>query len=124
QAEIAGLVRTGTEQTLDTAERSLQAAALAREEAEEARGAREAEIAQVRTELETATTELGRLTDAVHRDEVARAEQRLRIGQLEERSVSELGIDPEVLVDEYGPHQPVPVVVPEGEEPREPVPYV
>src|SRR5690606_21726823 len=28
------------------------------------------------------------------------------------------------LVEEYGPHRPVPVVVPDGEEPRDPVPYV
>ncbi|WP_454085021.1 chromosome segregation protein SMC [Georgenia sp. Marseille-Q6866] len=124
QAETAALVRSGAEQALAVVERSLSAAADAREEAEEARGAREREIAQVRTELEEATGELARLTDAVHRDEVARTEQRLRISQLEERSVSELGLDPEVLVEEYGPHQPVPVVVPEGEEPREPVPYV
>ncbi|MBD8060749.1 chromosome segregation protein SMC [Oceanitalea stevensii] len=124
QAETAALVRSGAEQALAVVERSLSAAADAREEAEEARGAREREIAQVRGELEEATGELARLTDAVHRDEVARTEQRLRISQLEERSVSELGLDPEVLVEEYGPHQPVPVVVPEGEEPREPVPYV
>ncbi|WP_413450660.1 chromosome segregation protein SMC [Georgenia phoenicis] len=124
QAETAALVRAGAEQALAAVERSLEAAAAAREEAEEARSARETEIAQVRGELEQATAELARLTDAVHRDEVARAEQRLRISQLEERAVSELGLDPEVLVEEYGPHQPVPVVVPEGEEPREPVPYV
>src|SRR5690606_13883665 len=124
QAEIAALVRAGAEQALAAVERSLAAAADAREEAEEARAAREAEIGRVRAELEEATQNLARLTDAVHRDEVARAEQRLRIGQLEERAVSELGIDPEVLVEEYGPHQPVPVVVPDGEEPRDPVPYV
>ncbi|WP_324652998.1 chromosome segregation protein SMC [Georgenia sp. H159] len=124
QAETAALVRAGAEQALAVVDRSLQAAATAREEAEEARAARETEITEVRAALEEATQELTRLTDAVHRDEVARAEQRLRITQLEERAVSELGIDPEVLVEEYGPHVPVPVVVPEGEEPREPVPYV
>src|SRR5690625_3918307 len=124
QAETAALVQAGADQTLHTLERSLEAAAAAREDAEEARATRETEIARARTELEEATQELTRLTDAVHRDEVARAEQRLRIGQLEERSVSELGLDPEVLVEEYGPHQPVPVVVPDGEEPRDPVPYV
>ena len=124
QAETAALVRSGAEQALAAVERSLAAAADAREEAEAARAEREAEIGQVRARLEEATADLARLTDAVHRDEVARAEQRLRISQLEERAVSDLGIDPEVLVEEYGPHQPVPVVVPDGEEPRDPVPYV
>ncbi|MGO1583160.1 MAG: AAA family ATPase, partial [Actinomycetaceae bacterium] len=44
----------------------------------------------------------------------------------EERSVTELGIDPDVLVDEYGPHVLVPSSAPvaDGEEPPEPTPYV
>ena len=124
QAQVAGLVQEGAQRALTAIEHSLAAAATAREEAEESRGAREEEITRVRAELEAATQDLARLTDAVHRDEVARAEQRLRISQLEERAVSDLGIDPEVLVEEYGPDTFVPVVVPEGEEPRDPVPYV
>ena len=124
QAEVAVLVREGAERTLTAIDRSLAQAADARDQAEEDRGTREAQIAQVRGELEEATQQLARLTDAVHRDEVARAEQRLRISQLEERAVSELGLDPQVLVDEYGPDRFVPVVVPDGDEPREPVPYV
>ncbi|MEE6280345.1 chromosome segregation protein SMC [Georgenia sp. MJ170] len=124
QAGTARAVQAGAEQALTSLERSLAQAADAREDAEEARAAREAEITAVRAEQESTTAELARLTDAVHRDEVARTEQRLRIGQLEERAISELGTDPQVLVEEYGPHQPVPVVVPDGDEPREPVPYV
>jgi len=61
--------------------------------------------------------ELRELTDTVHRDEVARTQQRLRIEALQARAVDELGTDPEVLVQEYGPHQPVPPSVPvPGEE--------
>jgi hypothetical protein len=44
----------------------------------------------------------------VHKDEVARAEQRMRIDVLRQRAVEELGLEPDVLVEEYGPHQPVP----------------
>jgi len=44
----------------------------------------------------------------VHRDEVARAEQRMRIEQFEARAQEEFGIDPEALIDEYGPGVPVP----------------
>ena len=124
QAQTAREVRAGAEQALAALERSVAQAVATRETAEEERTAREAEITTVRAELERATEDLTRLTDAVHRDEVARTEQRLRISQLEERAVSDLGIDPEVLVEEYGPHQPVPVVVPDGEEEREPVAYV
>ena len=50
----------------------------------------------------------GRLTDAVHRDEVARAEQRLRIEQLEARAADEFGIEVEALLAEYGNDQLVP----------------
>ncbi|BDZ43957.1 hypothetical protein GCM10025865_32560 [Paraoerskovia sediminicola] len=50
------------------------------------------------------------MTDVAHRDEVARAQQRMRIEQVESRCVDELGIDPASLVDEFGPHLGVPVV--------------
>jgi chromosome segregation protein len=52
---------------------------------------------------------LSELTDSVHRDELARAQQRLRIEALESRSIDELGLSGEQLVEEYGPHCPVPV---------------
>jgi chromosome segregation protein len=47
--------------------------------------------------------ELARLTNEVHRDEVARAEQRMRIEQLENRAAEEFSIDVETLIAEYGP---------------------
>ena len=51
---------------------------------------------------------------------------RLRVEALAQRSIEELGLDPEVLVDEYGPHRDVPVVVAPGAEPEGPaaIPYV
>ncbi|MDX6224351.1 MAG: chromosome segregation protein, partial [Frankiales bacterium] len=52
--------------------------------------------------------ELERLTDVVHRDEVARAEQRLRIEQLETRLAEEYGLDGETVIGEYGPDVLVP----------------
>jgi chromosome segregation protein len=50
------------------------------------------------------------LTGAVHRDEVARTEQRLRISALEERAAEEFGLDADTLVGEYGPDVAVPVI--------------
>jgi chromosome segregation protein len=58
-----------------------------------------------------------RLTDVVHRDEVARAEQRLRIEALEARAVEEYAVPLESLFADYGPDVAVPV------EDGEPVPY-
>jgi len=61
----------------------------------------------------------------VHRDEMARTQQRMRIEQLEERALEELGLDPEALVADYGPEQMVPATAPDedGELP-EPTPFV
>ena len=66
------------------------------------------------------------LTDVVHRDEVARAQQKLRVEQLEQRAIDELGLEPQVLTTEYGPDQLVPQVPPPGseEDPGPPRPYV
>jgi chromosome segregation protein len=51
---------------------------------------------------------LEKLTDAVHRDEVVRAEQRLRLEQLETKIAEEYGIGLDDLVAEYGPDVMVP----------------
>ena len=48
--------------------------------------------------------ELERLTSEVHRDEVARAEQRMRIEQLEAKAAEDFALDVETLLGEYGPH--------------------
>ena len=49
----------------------------------------------------------------------------MRIEQLEERALDELGLDADALVAEYGPDQPVPSTaeVAEGEEQPPPSPY-
>ena len=78
-----------------------QAVALARQDREQA-------LSQARTAGRELSAALAQLTDAVHRDEVARAEQRLRIEQLQARSIDEYGIEPAVLTADYGPDQPVP----------------
>jgi len=69
-----------------------------------------ADVHALRERSRDLASQLHELTDSVHRDEVARAEQRLRIEALEERVGVELGLDPEALVAEYGPQQPVPVL--------------
>jgi len=91
------------------------------------RAERDRAAVALRTELGTVQDELRDLTYTAHRDEVARARQVARIEQLQARAVEELGIDPEVLVEEFGPHQLVPHVVAPGEDPDEapePAPYV
>ncbi len=60
----------------------------------------------------------------MHRDELVRAEHRLRIEQLEQRVLDELGLDLETLVADYGPDQLVPPspAVQGDEEPIDPQP--
>ncbi|NEM07221.1 chromosome segregation protein SMC [Geodermatophilus normandii] len=107
-AEVAARVRAGAEEALTALAGSLDRAAAERDELARQRTAREAELLDVRTRVRAATAELERLTDEVHRDEVARAEQRLRIEALEERAAEEFGVDLPTLVAEYGPAAPVP----------------
>ncbi len=67
--------------------------------------------------------ELEKLTSSAHSGEVARAERRMRLEQLETKAVEELGVDVPTLVREYGPKVPVPPPADAGED-AAPVPYV
>ncbi|MFC7405238.1 chromosome segregation protein SMC [Georgenia alba] len=124
QADVAAEVRAGAARAAAAVEASVAAAADEREQAETERSEREQQLTEVRAELDELSAQVSALTDAAHRDEVARAEQRLRVTQLEERAVAELGLDPAVLVDEYGPDTMVRVAPTEDEPEPEPRPYV
>ena len=89
-------------------ERSIAKAAVERGRLEESRSAREGETLTVRTRGRQLTSDLEQLTTSVHKDEIARAEQRLRIEALETKTVEEFGIDTTTLVNEYGPDNDVP----------------
>ncbi|HVE73729.1 MAG TPA: chromosome segregation protein SMC [Mycobacteriales bacterium] len=116
-AEVALQVRAGALQALERLAISLVAAGAEREAASTARSATEAELATLRVRTRELATELEALTDVVHRDEVARVEQRARIEMLELRAVDEWGVPATELISEYGPDVPVPV------EDGEPVPF-
>ncbi len=109
EAVTAREVGAAVQRVLARLERSLAAAAAERTAVERARTERERQVGEVRGEIRRLDADLAGLTDSVHRDEVARAEQRLRIEALEERALEEVGLDPETLVGEYGPDVPVPV---------------
>ena len=102
----------------DQARAAAEAARVSMQQAADERTAIEAERAQalaatneVREEIDQLTKELGSLTDAAHREEVARAEQRMRLEALAERAMSELGLELDPLVEEYGPHMLVPELI-------------
>ena len=107
-ARIAAEVREAAGAVLGRVAQSLESAAAERDQVAANRSGREQELQTVRTEARALTEQLARLTDAVHRDEVARAELRLRIEALQTRAADEYGIELDALIAEYGPQQPTP----------------
>ena len=96
-------------------ESSISRANSERERLEISRSNRDGEILAIRATVRELTTELDQLTSSVHRDEIARAEQRLRIEQLELKAMEEFGIDNSTLVNEYGPDKDVPTFIEDDE---------
>jgi chromosome segregation protein len=121
EAEVATAVARGVQVTLTRLETSISMAESQRRELESAQSLRDQELTQVRETLRLLAGELDRLTDSVHRDEVARAEQRLRIEAVESRVMEEFGLEVDTLVAEYGPAELVPPTprAPGDEEPDE-----
>ncbi len=95
---------------LTRVEASQQLAATERAAAEAARLAAETTLTEARRRGRELAKEFEDLVAHVHRDELARAEQRLRVEALAERALVELGLDADVLVAEYGPDQLIPVL--------------
>ncbi|GLK13694.1 chromosome segregation protein SMC [Streptosporangium carneum] len=118
QALVAQAVVRGTELTLDRLEASLALSAAERDEAEQARGQVDLSLKAVRLRVRELSGELDKLVNRAHGSEVARTERRMRLEQLETRAVEEYGVEPDTLIAEYGPAEPVPTV--DGD----PVPYV
>ncbi|WP_276781991.1 AAA family ATPase, partial [Actinomyces gerencseriae] len=111
---IASRVRDRARTAADTARAWIQEAQEERVRIETERTRAGAATNEVRAELDDLGAEMSRLTDAAHRDEIARAEHRMRLQSLAERAMNELGLELEPLVEEYGPHMPVPMAVGEG----------
>ncbi len=128
ERRVAKAVQYGVDQMLVRVAASVAQAEQQRLAAEADRALLEQQLTDIRARVRSGEQELRELTDSVHRDEVSRTQHRLRIEQLQTKSLEELGIDPVILVDEYGPHQFVPPSIAadagaDSGEPAEPVPY-
>ncbi len=110
-AVVSAAIAEAAYEALIHIERSIAKASTERARLEAARSDREGETLVVRSRGRELTTELEQLTSSVHRDEIARAEQRMRIEVLETKAVEELGIDVATLVNEYGPDKDVPTFI-------------
>ena len=130
-AAVAAAVVKGADIAVGWLDVALEQASAERAGLELARDARDIELGEVRSRSRVLAGELELLVDSVHRDEVARAEQRLRIEALENRAMEELGLDLDTLLADYGPDVLVPPSPPApGDEvdpnapAPEPYPYV
>jgi chromosome segregation protein len=107
-AAVAALVVGAGGAALERMDVSLASAAAERDEVAVARAERETALAEARASTGRLSALLDKLVDTVHRDEVARAESRLRLEQLTEKVLGDHGLGIDDLVAEYGPSVPVP----------------
>jgi chromosome segregation protein len=110
EAGIAEAVAVAAAYAHERIATALGTAAQARDRAETGRAERDQAIHVLRQQMSVHQDELRELTDTAHRDEVARARQVARIEQLQAKAIEELGIDPEVLMEDFGPQQPIPFI--------------
>jgi chromosome segregation protein len=125
EGRVGEAVGRGAALVLARLEESVALAAAERARVEQGRAGREHQLREAREHLRDLGRELDELVSSVHRDEMARTQQKMRIEQLEERALDELGLDIEALVADYGPDQLIPSTaeVAEGEEPPAPVAF-
>ena len=119
EGRVAQAVGRGAAGVLERLEESIELAAIQRTSVERGRAGREQQLVAAREKLRELGATLDELVNSVHRDEMARTEQRMRIEQLEERALEELGLDADSLIAEYGPDQLVPPVTVEDAEPAD-----
>lgn len=117
---VARAVGEGATYLVGRAEVVLEEAGQERTRALADQAERDRALAGARQRARDLADELRDLTDSVHADEIARAEQRMRIEALQSRAVEELGTDPGTLMEEYGPHQPIPHVPGPEDDPEDP----
>ena len=79
------------------------AAARARDRLAAERQQRVAAMAAAREDVTALNTTIATLTDALHRDEVAKAQAAMRIEQLEQMVLEQFGMAADDLIAEYGP---------------------
>lgn len=128
---VAEAVRVGAQWLMSRVDHAREHATTERTAAEAARAEADAALTKARDEVRRAQQELAEVQQAEHRDELARTEQRLRLEGLAEKAMTELSLEAEVLMAEFGPDQLVPVLtrsdgsaLTDDDEVPEPVPYV
>jgi chromosome segregation protein len=130
-AEVATAVLAAADWLIVRLGLSLEAAAAAREAAQARRTEAEAALASTRSRGRELARAFEDLVDVAHRDELARTQQQAKVDAIAEKAMTELGLEVDALVADFGPDLPVEVLLaPDGsrlgpDDPRpDPVPYV
>lgn len=108
QRESASTVAGELPRILDSLDRSVTEARVALSEAESARSAQNEELTALRAQETSLRERLAGLTESVHGLELQIHEKKLHLTSLLERVASELALDEDILIAEYGPDQRVP----------------
>ncbi|WP_341957290.1 chromosome segregation protein SMC [Microbacterium sp. LWH13-1.2] len=108
QREAASGVAEELPRILDSIDRSVTEARVALAEAEAARSAQNQELTALRAQETSLRERLAGLTESVHGLELQIHEKKLHLNSLLERVASELALDEDILIAEYGPDQLVP----------------
>ena len=103
QASVASAVAAGAGLAVSAAESSLTLAAERRTDAEAASASGTETLKAVRAQLTTVSGELDKVVNFAHGTEISRNEHRLRLEQLASHAADEYGIEPDVLLTDYGP---------------------
>ena len=107
-AQVAAWVGMQAQDLAGRVAGALQAAQAQRDAHDAAGAQRRAARTSLAARSDAVRVELERVVEALHADEVALAEVRLRESATRDRARDEWGVDPQALVDEYGPHRDVP----------------
>lgn len=118
QREIAARVHRKLPPLLDSVDRSVSQARVELAAAEHSRSAVTAELTALRAQDAGVRERLAGLTESVHSIELQVHEKRLHLTSLLERVASELSLNEDILIQEYGPDQLIPAASEDDEPTR------
>ena len=112
QTELATAsdVESAARTALEAAERALSRAAAERDRLSERRSQVSQEVSDARRALDRLSADLSEATASAHQGQIAAEQTRLRVEDLQRRSLEELSLDPEQLLAEFGPQTLVPML--------------
>lgn len=112
---IAQRVAEQAQYGVDVAARIVEHWEQLRAEAESLRQQSSHERIELRAALDAVNAEIAEITGLAHQDEIARAQTMMRLEQATARSMEELSLEADQLIEEFGPHNLVPDFSGEGD---------